>query len=157
MLFHLGSLWRLNAAGHLRKIDRISSVPGGSITSGVLGSRWDKLTFDHVDVATNLEAEVVEPLRAFAGKTVDVRTVLLGGLIPGLTINGQLARSYRALLGSRKSNTDALSDTTASQGNPGSRWRDHHRVRPRGVRGAGQRCGSCSCPGLIHDSQLKDG
>ncbi len=37
MLFHLGSLWRLNELGFLPKLDRISSVSGGSITAGVLG------------------------------------------------------------------------------------------------------------------------
>jgi NTE family protein len=37
MLFHLGSLWRLNEAGLLPKLDRISSVSGGSIAAGVLG------------------------------------------------------------------------------------------------------------------------
>ena len=31
MLFHLGVLWRLNDAGMLPELDRISSVSGGSI------------------------------------------------------------------------------------------------------------------------------
>src|SRR6059058_6076968 len=35
-LFHLGTLWRLNELAHLPKVDRISSVSGGSITAGVL-------------------------------------------------------------------------------------------------------------------------
>ena len=65
MLFHIGSLWRLNEAGYLRKLDRISSVSGGSITAGVLGLHWDKLTFDNSDVATNFEEQVVNPLRGF--------------------------------------------------------------------------------------------
>jgi NTE family protein len=99
MLFHLGSLWRLNQAGYLPKIDRISSVSGGSIAAGVLGLHWDKLTFDNAGVAANFEQEVVAPLRGFARKTVDVRAVLLGALTPKLTINGQLTRSYRALFG----------------------------------------------------------
>src|ERR1044072_5945833 len=37
MLFHLGALWRLNEAGLLRGLVRVSSVSGGSITAGVLG------------------------------------------------------------------------------------------------------------------------
>src|ERR1035437_6460162 len=37
MLFHLGALWRLNELGYLPKLNRISSVSGGSITAGVLG------------------------------------------------------------------------------------------------------------------------
>src|SRR6266508_165351 len=34
MVFHAGVLWRLNQAGYVRKLDRISSVSGGSITAG---------------------------------------------------------------------------------------------------------------------------
>ncbi len=45
-LFHLGVLWRLNQVGYLNKIDRISSVSGGSILSGVLGLNWSRLAFD---------------------------------------------------------------------------------------------------------------
>src|SRR6266446_6176481 len=43
MLFHLGTLWRLNEAAYLGKLDRISSVSGGSITAGVLGLHWKDL------------------------------------------------------------------------------------------------------------------
>ena len=43
MLFHVGCLWRLNQLGLLGRLNRISSVSGGSITAGVLGLsliRW---------------------------------------------------------------------------------------------------------------------
>ena len=40
MLFHAGALWRLNEVGMLPRLDRVSSVSGGSITAGVLGTRW---------------------------------------------------------------------------------------------------------------------
>jgi hypothetical protein len=40
MLFHLGTLWRLNETGYLQRLTRVSSVSGGSITAGVLGLRW---------------------------------------------------------------------------------------------------------------------
>ena len=43
MLFHLGALWRLNEIGYLPKLERISSVSGGSITAGVLGLKWERL------------------------------------------------------------------------------------------------------------------
>jgi Patatin-like phospholipase len=36
MLFHVGALWRLNELGWLKKLERVSSVSGGSITAGVL-------------------------------------------------------------------------------------------------------------------------
>ena len=40
MVFHVGVLWRLNETKLLSKIKRFSSVSGGSITAGVLASRW---------------------------------------------------------------------------------------------------------------------
>ena len=41
MLFHLGVIWRLKEAGWLERIDRVSSVSGGSITAAVLALGWD--------------------------------------------------------------------------------------------------------------------
>lgn len=43
MLFHLGALLRLNEAGLLARVDRVSSVSGGSITAATLGLRWTEL------------------------------------------------------------------------------------------------------------------
>lgn len=40
MMFHAGCLWRLNEAGMLAKLNRVSSVSGGSITAGILGMNW---------------------------------------------------------------------------------------------------------------------
>ena len=37
MVFHAGALWRLYEAELLQGLKRISSVSGGSITTGVLG------------------------------------------------------------------------------------------------------------------------
>ena len=42
MVFHLGALWRLYDAGLLRGLNRISSVSGGSITSGLLALKWKR-------------------------------------------------------------------------------------------------------------------
>src|SRR5688572_7117030 len=55
MIFHLGALWRLNQLGFLKKLSRISSVSGGSITAGVLALAWKQLNFDERGVAANLE------------------------------------------------------------------------------------------------------
>ena len=44
-LFGLGSLWRLNDAGLLGRLDRVTSVSGGSIMAGILASRWHALSF----------------------------------------------------------------------------------------------------------------
>ena len=53
MLFHLGALLRLNEFGYLPKINRFSSVSGGSIMAAWLGLVWNKLKFDQNGVANN--------------------------------------------------------------------------------------------------------
>ena len=63
MLFHLGALWRLNEFGILSELKRVSSVSGGSIAAGVLGSRWKHLEFTR-GVAQRFEELVAEPIRA---------------------------------------------------------------------------------------------
>jgi len=82
MLFHAGCLIRLNEAGLLGAMKRISCVSGGSITGGVLGLRWGALTFQN-GVATNLLGEVIAPIRRLAGKTIDRNAVVGGLLLPG--------------------------------------------------------------------------
>jgi NTE family protein len=94
MLFHLGALWRLNELGHLRKLDRISSVSGGSITAGVLGLKWSKLAFGANGVAAAFDAEVAQPVRALAGKTIDEGSIVGGILLPG-SIGDKVADAYR--------------------------------------------------------------
>src|SRR5438445_2375148 len=66
MLFHLGALWRLNDCGYLRKLDRISSVSGGSIIAGALGLKWSQLAFNQQDIGVEFSNEVVPMIRALA-------------------------------------------------------------------------------------------
>jgi NTE family protein len=94
MLFHVGALWRLNELGWLGKLGCVSSVSGGSITAAVLGLRWGALEFSG-GVATNLDAELVDPIRALAGETIDVWAVLAGILIPGKSVAEMVAAAYR--------------------------------------------------------------
>lgn len=94
MLFHLGALLRLNEAGLLRGLDRVSSVSGGSITAATLGLRWHELAWGDGDVASNFEPLVVAPVRALARRTIDVPSVL-GGLLPLTTIGRRVAGAYR--------------------------------------------------------------
>jgi NTE family protein len=92
-LFHCGALWRLNELGVLAKLDRVSSVSGGSITAGVLATRWTGLRFQG-DVAVNLRDLVVEPLRAFCHRTVDAPAIGLGALLPGRQPSDLLEAAY---------------------------------------------------------------
>ncbi len=95
MLFHLGALWRLNELATLPKLDRISSVSGGSITAGLLGLRWTSLLFRD-GVAANFVPEVVSPLRNLANHTIDVPSVLFGLFSRGAAL--QIAKRYRRYL-----------------------------------------------------------
>lgn len=94
MLFHVGAFWRLNEFGYLPKLDRISSVSGGSITAGVLGLHWSSLAFDQNGIAQNFAQEFITPIRQFAATTTDVWAILAGMLGPG-TIGDRVAAAYR--------------------------------------------------------------
>jgi NTE family protein len=93
MLFHLGTLIRLNEAGLLPKIAMYSSVSGGSITNGVLGLAWHKLNFDGAGVASNLMPLVVDKVRTLADVTVDEESIVEGLLWFG-TVSDHVAADY---------------------------------------------------------------
>lgn len=94
MLFHVGALWRLYETGVLKRANRVSSVSGGSITSGVLALKWSRLGFDLAAGTADFVREVVEPIRGLAGETLDVSGVLGGILLPG-SIAERVAAAYR--------------------------------------------------------------
>jgi NTE family protein len=83
MLFHAGALWRLNEAGLLPTLTRVSSVSGGSITNAVLGLAWRRLAFGADGISPVLEREVIAPIRDFAERTFDWRAIVGGLLLPG--------------------------------------------------------------------------
>jgi NTE family protein len=97
MLFHLGTLWRLNELGWLGKLDRVSSVSGGSIAAGVLAGHWKRLAFDADGVATNFKGTVAADLLGLAGQTIDVWAVL-SGLLSFSSIGNRIAAAYRSHL-----------------------------------------------------------
>jgi NTE family protein len=95
MIFHVGVLWRLNEAGYLPRLARVSSVSGGSITAGVLGLKWSRLAFDGAKVAQGFRAEVVDPLRALAGRTIDAGAIVSGMVLPGVSVGERVEAAYR--------------------------------------------------------------
>jgi NTE family protein len=97
MLFHLGALWRLNEAGYLPRLKRVSSVSGGSITAGVLGLAWPSLDFGGNGVARRFDDCVTLPLRRLASRTIDVAAVLHNLVVPGAA-SGHIAAAYRKVL-----------------------------------------------------------
>jgi NTE family protein len=88
MLFHVGVVWRLHDAGWLQRLDRISSVSGGSIAAGALALAWPRLE------AEGIESSFVAPVRALAGRTVDATSVIAGALTSA-TISERVAQAYR--------------------------------------------------------------
>ena len=81
-LFHLGALRRLNDAGLLSRLTAISSVSGGSITNGLLATKWLKLTPDSSGRFTNFRQEVEQPLRDFCGRNLRNHPLLFGRFNP---------------------------------------------------------------------------
>lgn len=88
MLFHVGALWRLHELGMLSRVDRVSSVSGGSITAGVLALGWSRLK------TGGSFAEIVAlPVMRLASRTIDRGAVLGGILLPG-TVSERVADVY---------------------------------------------------------------
>jgi NTE family protein len=99
MLFHLGALRRLNEIGYLSRLERVSSVSGGSLTAGVLGRNWSRLDFGEDGVARAFEDAVTDPVRRLAGRSIDVRAIVLGLLLPGSTTDRYAAALRRHAFG----------------------------------------------------------
>ena len=96
-LFGLGSLWRLNDLGLLGRLDRITSVSGGSILAGVLAQRWSSLTFAN-GTAGNFVAEVADRVQEFCTHTIDVSAGLRGILTPFRSAGKFLTGAYEKRL-----------------------------------------------------------
>ena len=92
-LFGLGTLWRLNDAGLMGKLDRITSVSGGSILMGILAHRWRQLQFDS-GRAVNFDQVIAHPVKTFCAKTIDVGAALAGWFTPFKTAGDFMADRY---------------------------------------------------------------
>lgn len=93
MVFHTGVLWRLYETGMLGRLERISSVSGGSITAGVLALAWKNLSFDPARARADFVPQVVEPVRALASETIDAEAIILGIALPG-RVSDRVAAAY---------------------------------------------------------------
>lgn len=116
MLFHVGSIWRLAEMGFfdpkdrsanlpdgttpaIGRIQRISSVSGGSIVSAVLGISWNQIQFGTDGAMDRFQKLVVEPVRAISGISLagtDLKgTVAVIGdvLLPG-SVNDHVTAAY---------------------------------------------------------------
>jgi NTE family protein len=114
-LFGLGSLWRLNDAGLLGKLDRVTSVSGGSIIAGVLAHRWNQLEFDN-GRAKNFAELVAKPITNFCSRTIDEGAIVWGGVNPFKTAGDYLTESYDEALFSRATIKNGL--PVAAEGKP---------------------------------------
>jgi NTE family protein len=110
-LFHLGSLWRLNDIGWLKRLAEITSVSGGSITAAYLGMRWHDLHFGDDGSADNFHEVIVPPVRALCAKTIDIGSVVKGCLDPFHRPVDYLAEYYRKELFGTKTLQDLPLDT----------------------------------------------
>lgn len=97
MVFHIGALWRLCDAGALSRLSRVSCVSGGSITGAVLGLAWPALSAAAF-APTAFVDHVVKPLRRMASNNVDVESILVGMILPGVSVGDLVAREYRKVL-----------------------------------------------------------
>ena len=109
-LFHLGSLWRLNELGWLKRLAEITSVSGGSITAAYLGLSWNQLKFEDNEVAGNFLEEIVPPIRALCSKTIDVDSVLAGLIDPFHRPIDYIASHFRKALFGKKTLQDFPTD-----------------------------------------------
>jgi NTE family protein len=66
MLFHTGVLWRLCETRWLHKVDRVSSVSGGSLTAAVLAMAWGDV-MAAANPRSAFSDRVVRPLRDARG------------------------------------------------------------------------------------------
>lgn len=107
MVFHLGAVWYLNQAGWLSKVDRFSSVSGGSILSAYLGLQWTALFPGSTKISKPevFDEVLVRPVRKMASTTIDVGSIL-SGLFTADSIGERLIDAYEKHLFGKKTLQD---------------------------------------------------
>ncbi|MBP2236303.1 NTE family protein [Sinorhizobium kostiense] len=93
LLFHAGAIFRLNELGLLNKLDRVSSVSGGSMAAAALAVAYGKFSFDPNGRVTNLRETFLEPVLSQADDSIDIASGF-AGLNPFTSAAEEAARSY---------------------------------------------------------------
>ena len=121
MLFHTGAFWRLSELGLLDKLDRISSVSGGSIISAKVAIEWGRL-----QSPADYEQYVVKPIRRLARWWIDYPCIVLGETFPG-GVAEFVSLAYRLFLFGNKTLRDLPTTPefiiNATNVETGSLWR----------------------------------
>lgn len=95
MLFHAGAIFRMNELGFLKKLNRVSSVSGGSMTAAALALAYPKFKYDaagRVPVA-DLTSLFLKPVLDQANDSIDVGAAF-GGINPFSSAAKEAAKSY---------------------------------------------------------------
>ena len=94
MLFHVGSIWRLAQLGFLPKLERISSVSGGSITAATLALAYDELrATEPARIDEAYDRLVARRVRSLAARTIDVSAIITGLASLG-GVSRRVAKTY---------------------------------------------------------------
>jgi NTE family protein len=95
MLFHAGAIFRMNELGLLNKLDRVSSVSGGSMTAAALALAYPKFQYDAVGrvAVDDLIATFLKPVLDQASDSIDVESGF-AGINPFSSAAAQAAKSY---------------------------------------------------------------
>lgn len=92
-LFGLGSLWRINDAGLLHALGRVTSVSGGSITAGLLAARWRDLEILE-GRSPGFERLIADPVRDYCRRGLSYEVVVRGLLDPRSTAAERYETQY---------------------------------------------------------------
>lgn len=105
-LFHAGAMLRLNELGILGKASRITSVSGGSITTGIMAMNWDKIAWnDGKATHEEMVEHLIQPCIDATSLSIDV-AVSAWGLVPGISAGNKLAATYdKHIFNDKKINT----------------------------------------------------
>jgi NTE family protein len=78
MVFHTGAIFRMNELGLLGKLDRVSSVSGGSMTAAALALAYPRFAYDDKGRVSNLTETLLAPVLKQAEDSIDVASGFAG-------------------------------------------------------------------------------